>query len=149
MEHDGESDMPGRFCATESVITLARGRPVSQVTKLGRLITARDEDAYKVAAACGFANRTLTEYLAGRRYIRANHAHALAEYFQVEVSDIVDEDITEDQTDVTGRPLNGAYSVRELPQRPMHYPRPLAEPKPITVPTKQATTVPIPQPRRK
>lgn len=132
---------------------MTRGRPVSQVTKLGRLIHSRGEDAYKVAAACSFANRTLTEYLAGRRYIRTEHAHALAKYFQVPIEDIVDADITTDLTDCTGLPLNGAASVKDLPTRPIPQPTPHTQPKSVddllNNRSTQTVTIPLPVPRRK
>lgn len=120
---------------------MARGRPPSDATKLGRYLRAHGIQVYELGAGAGMNSRTLTEYLAGRRYIRPDHAIAFAKFLNCEVEDIVDEDITEDITTVSGIPLNGAAGVKDLPRRRPNIAEPTA---PLPVPKIPAPTFPQP-----
>lgn len=90
-----------------------KGRPHSQETKLGRMIAKRGLAVYVVGGQAEISSRLMTEYLAGRRVIRANHAQALARVLDCAPDDIIG-DSQEDVTDATGVPLNGARSVKDL-----------------------------------
>lgn len=96
---------------------MPRGRPICTDTKLGRIIVARNLNAYDVSTAGGFSSRTMTEYLAGRRIIRTEHLVRICRFLNVEPEDIVEEALKENLTNSHGKPRDpNIKSVRDLPK---------------------------------
>jgi hypothetical protein len=60
-----------------------QGRRVPSHTPLGAIMLHRGIRAYVLAGQTQISDRTLTEYLAGRRPIRSDHLARLSQYLQV------------------------------------------------------------------
>lgn len=65
------------------------GRPFATGTKLGQAMNVKGMRAYQLAGKAEVSNRTLTEYLAGRKRITDAHAFKLAAALGVDVQDIL------------------------------------------------------------
>lgn len=77
---------------SESLKNIAgRGRPISQETKLGRMMFRRGLRAYYIAARAGFSSRVMTEYCAGRRPMNQEHLLALCRVLECEPYEILDD----------------------------------------------------------
>lgn len=103
----------------ESLKNIAgRGRPISQETKLGRMMFRRGLRAYYIAARAGFSSRIMTEYCAGRRTIEQTHLLALCRVLEVEpheISEDIDEDYVEELQDAEHTlPSHTTKTVKDL-----------------------------------
>lgn len=92
-----------------------RGRPITNRSKLGKLMNKRGVRAYEVTAATNICSRELTEYTNARRIIRAEHVVELCKFLDCKPTDIIEPKLVRDLTLSSGVVIaNRKLSVKEL-----------------------------------
>lgn len=74
---------------------VARGRPISSESKLGRILNERQLRAYAVCAAAGINPRTFTEYCAARMEFTDKDLLSLCRVLEVEPWQLIEDDTTQ------------------------------------------------------
>lgn len=69
------------------------GRKFRTTTKLGKKMEERGVKLYEVAGSCGFSERLLTDYLAGRKTPSTDKVRRMAGYLGCNVKDILEDDV--------------------------------------------------------
>lgn len=90
-----------------------RGRPITNRTKLGRMINNRGYRIYELAGIIGVSPRSLTEYVAARRIIPLHQLDALCSALSCTREELVEEWLTENLTTSTGVVIGGG-TVKDL-----------------------------------
>lgn len=67
---------------------MGRGRPHSTATVLGELLVDAGMTVFDLAVQSGVHNRTLTEYLAGRKAILPHHRLRIADVLDVDPEEL-------------------------------------------------------------